>query len=186
MLARKIAPLEDVGLLLLRLITGVTLVVHGFPKLFGGPEKQPPKVLVRAFGQNYPQAYEHGSPSGFAEALRQMNVPMPRVSAYLSGMAELFGGLALILGLMTRFFAPMAAFNMAVAARVAHWQTGFYGPGGYEFPVLLGSAAGTLFFTGPGALSLDAAIDAASNRKERKRGRSFWDRRARRVLRARR
>ncbi|MGA9775388.1 MAG: DoxX family protein, partial [Candidatus Dormiibacterota bacterium] len=45
--------------------------------------------------------------------------------------------------------------NMAVAVRRAHWKAGFYGQGGYEFPMLLGIAALALALTGPGRLSVD-------------------------------
>src|SRR5215204_7734886 len=121
---------RDLGLLLLRLGAGVTLMAHGYPKLFGGPES-------------------------FAQVLAQMGVPEPQVAAVLAGLAEFGGGLGLALGLGTRPAGLLAAANMAVAARKAHWPQGFYGQGGYEFPVLLGVVGAALTLTGPGAISID-------------------------------
>src|SRR5215204_6482472 len=121
---------RDLGLLLLRLGAGVTLMAHGYPKLFGGPES-------------------------FAQALAQMGIPEPQVAAVLAGLAEFGGGLGLALGLGTRPAGLLAAANMAVAARKAHWPQGFYGQGGYEFPVLLGVVGAALTLTGPGAISID-------------------------------
>ncbi len=41
---------RDLGLLLLRLGAGVTLMAHGYPKLFGGPEKEPPQPVAGGAG----------------------------------------------------------------------------------------------------------------------------------------
>jgi hypothetical protein len=48
--------------------------------------------------------------------------------------------------------------NMAVSARKAHWKVGFYGQGGFEFALLLGTAAATIGLAGPGALSVSALL----------------------------
>jgi len=45
-----------------------------------------------------------------------------------------------------------------VAAWKAHGKNGFYGQGGYEFPLLLGTVALALSLTGPGAISIDALV----------------------------
>lgn len=147
--------MRSVGLLLLRVVAGVTLAAHGYPKLFGGPGKQAHPMLARAMGPNYPAAMERSGP-GFATGLERMGVPYPQQAATLSGVTELGGGLALAAGIMTRPIALAAAVNMGVAAWKAHGKNGFYGQGGYEFPLLLGAAALTLAFTGPGAISIDA------------------------------
>ena len=77
----------------------------------------------------------------FAQMLAQMGVPEPQVAAVLAGLAEFGGGLGLALGLGTPPAGLVASANMAVAARKAHWPRGFYGQGGYEFPLLLGLVA---------------------------------------------
>jgi putative oxidoreductase len=146
--------MKDLGLLLLRIVAGVTLAAHGYPKLFGGPGKQPHPLLARAMGPNYPAAVERSGP-GFVAGLEKMGVPNPKAAAIASGVAELAGGLALATGFLTRPAALAVAANMAVASYKAHWKNGFYGQGGYEFPLLLGTTALSLCLTGPGRISID-------------------------------
>ncbi len=90
--------------------------------------------------------------------LAQLGVPQPQVAAVLAGLAELGGGLGLARGRGTRPAGFVASANMAVAARKAHWPQGFYGQGGYEFPLLLGVVAAALTLTGPGAISFDRLL----------------------------
>ena len=149
--------MKHLGLLLLRLAAGATLAAHGYPKLFGGPGKQAHPLLLKAMGPNYPGAVERGAPA-FVAGLEKMGVPYPQVAARVSGITELGGGLALAAGFMTRPIGLAAAFNMGVAAWKAHRKNGFYGQGGYEFPLLLGTVALTLSLTGPGAISIDALV----------------------------
>jgi len=149
--------MRDLGLLLLRIVAGITLAAHGYPKLFGGPGKQPHPLLARTMGPNYPAALERSGP-GFVAGLQRMGVPYPEIAAKASGLTEFAGGLALAAGLLTRPVSFAAAFNMGVATWKAHWKNGFYGQGGFEFPLLLGTAALTIGLTGPGAISLDALL----------------------------
>jgi putative oxidoreductase len=151
--------IRDLGLLLLRIVAGITLAAHGYPKLFGGPGKRPPKALAAAMGPNYPAAVERSGP-GFGAGLEKMGVPYPKLAAATSGLTELAGGLALAGGLLTRPVAFAVAFNMGVASYKAHWKNGFYGQGGFEFPLLLGTVALCLGLTGPGSLSIDHLISS--------------------------
>ena len=146
--------MTSVALLLLRLVAGGTLMAHGYPKLFGGPGRKPPEPMTKLMGSNYAAAVEKGGPKAFAQALQRMDVPQPELAAYVSGLAEFGGGLLLILGAFTRLASAAVVFNMAVAIRKAHWKVGFYGQGGFEFALLLGTAAATLGLAGPGALSV--------------------------------
>lgn len=147
--------LKDLGLLILRVGTGVTMAAHGYPKLFGGPQKKPPQPVSKAMGENYESAFEEGGPDNFASTLKTMDVPMPYTAAYASGAAELVGGLALLLGFQTRLAALLILLNLGVAIRKAHWKVGFYGEGGYEYPMALGQSALTLLLTGPGRFAID-------------------------------
>jgi putative oxidoreductase len=149
---------RDLGLLLRRLGAGATLMAHGYPKLFGGPEKAAPEPAVKVLGPKFEEAVQTGGPESFAQTLTKLGVPDPQVAAVLSRLAEFGGGLGLALGLFTRQAGLAAAANMAVAARKAHWPQGFYGQGGYEFPLLLGLVAGALAMTGPGAISIDHVL----------------------------
>jgi putative oxidoreductase len=146
--------MKDIGLLLLRVGAGLTLVAHGYPKLFGGPGKRPHPVLAKAMGPNYPAAVERSGP-GFVTVLEKMGVPYPKTAATASGLTEFAGGFALAAGFLTRPVTLAVAVNMAVATYKAHWKNGFYGQGGYEFSLLLGTTAVSLCLTGPGSISID-------------------------------
>jgi len=109
----------SIGLLILRLVVGLTLAAHGTQKLFGW------------FG-----GYGLTGTGGFLE---QLGFVPGRRNALVAGLAETGAGLLLALGLAT----PVAA---AVALS------------GYEYTLILGIAALSVAFTGPGALSLDAVL----------------------------
>ncbi len=152
--------LRSIGLLLLRVNLGGTLMAHGYPKLFGGAGKLPPERLAKALGPNWAPFFESTGPHGFAAGLERMGVPYPFAGAYASGIAELCGGAAIVLGFKTRLAALAVMGNMAVAIWKAHWPKGFFGQGGYEFPMALAAEAATLEMAGPGALSVDAICSA--------------------------
>jgi putative oxidoreductase len=145
---------SDLGLLALRLGAGSILAAHGLPKLMGGEGRTAPAWLTRLLGPNYQAAWERSGPVNFGKSLANMGVPIPEMAARASGLAELGGGLGLIAGAGTPVAGLVAAGNMAVAVRKAHWKQGLYGQGGYEFPLLLGVAALALALTGPGRYSV--------------------------------
>jgi putative oxidoreductase len=156
--------LRSLGLLLLRLVVGGTLMAHGYPKLFGGPGKKAPERAAKILGPNWQPFFENTSPQGFAAGLERMGVSYPVAGAYASGITELFGGLALVLGLKTRLAALMVAGNLSVAIWKVHWKTGFFGEGGFEFPLSLATGAATLGLTGPGAISVDGVCSKLCGR----------------------
>ncbi len=79
--------------------------------------------------------------------------------AFLAGAAEFFGGLALVLGLLTRPAAFANAIAMAVATFVVHLENGlFMSNNGYEYALILLAASLTLMIAGGGKLSIDRAI----------------------------
>ena len=129
----------DIGLLILRLTIGLTLAAHGIQKLFGwfgGPG-------IDAVGQLFASL-------GFQPGRRQ---------ALIASLAETGGGTLLALGLLTPLAAAVLCSVMLVAAVSVHVKKGFFvTSGGYEYTLVLGVAALTLAFTGPGALSLDALL----------------------------
>jgi putative oxidoreductase len=86
--------------------------------------------------------------------------PPGRRHALIASLAETGGGLLLALGLLTPLAAALLCGVMLVAAISVHIKKGFFVTGGgYEYTLVLGVAALTLAFTGPGALSLDACSD---------------------------
>jgi putative oxidoreductase len=61
--------------------------------------------------------------------------------AYLSAGTEFFGGIAIVLGLFTRFFSLAFAIEMGVAIWKVHFKNGLTGNGGFEFPLALATIA---------------------------------------------
>jgi putative oxidoreductase len=132
------------GLLFLRLVLGLTMAGHGAQKLFGwwgGPG-------IRGV-------------HGWLGSMRFRGGWTPAVALVI---AELGGGLALTLGLVTPFAALAIVSAMIVAIATAHWSKGFWnGNGGFEFNLLIIAAAAALAATGPGRFSLDRAFGWADN-----------------------
>ncbi len=129
----------EIGLLLLRSVVGLTLAAHGAQKLFGW------------FG-----GYGLDGTGGFMESL---GFRPGRRAAFMAGLVETGGGLLLALGLLTPFAAAAIVAVMLVAVVTVHLKGGFFSTGGgYEYNLVLAAAAAALAFTGPGALSLDAAL----------------------------
>ena len=74
----------------------------------------------------------------------------------LVALLEFFGGIALVVGLLTRPAALGLAVNMMGAMVLVHAPNGFFLPNGIEFTLLLGSASLALAIMGAGELSVDA------------------------------
>ena len=123
--------LRDWGIFLLRLVVGVTFVMHGWQKLSMG-------------FQNV---------AGF---LGSLGIPLPTLAAVVLTFVELLGGIALIIGLLTRYVAVLLASDMAVALILVHVKGGFFAPKGIEFPLLLLVANINLILAGAGALSVSS------------------------------
>src|SRR5690606_7683213 len=130
---------QNVGILLLRVGLGIMfVVVHGLPKLLGGPERW------KAVGSAMSNLGIHFAPAawGFAAA-----------------MAEFGGGILLILGLFTRFASASMAFVMLVAT------TQYLAKGEpllrASHPIEVGVAVVALAIMGAGAYSRDRRLGKA-------------------------
>jgi putative oxidoreductase len=129
----------DLGLLLLRLLIGLTMAAHGSQKLFG------------AFGG--------GGLAGTGPFMEHLGFRPGRRHALLAALTEVGSGLGIALGLLTPLAAAAMVGVMAVAAIAAHGGKGFFiTKGGWEYCFLLGGAAACVAFTGPGAWSVDHLI----------------------------
>lgn len=129
----------DTGLLLLRLLIGLTLAAHGAQKCFG------------MFGG--------GGLAGTGSWLESIGFRPARRQAMLAGGTQLLAGLALALGLLTPFAAAAIIGVMAVAGIAGHGGKGFFVTrGGWEYCLVLAGAAAAVAFTGPGDVSFDRAV----------------------------
>ncbi len=129
----------DAGLLLLRVLVGITFSLHGFQKLFGW------------FGG--------GGLTGTAGWFRSLGFGDGRVAAVMAGGSEVSGGLGLALGLLTPVAAAAMIGTMTTAAFVNNASGGFWSVRkGWELNGYLVVVAWALATTGPGGLSLDAVL----------------------------
>lgn len=115
--------LQPVAQLVMRLALGAIMIAHGYHKVFGGFHRH--MDMVASLG-------------------------LPPWMAYLSTGTEFFGGVAIVLGLFTRFFSLAFAIEMGVAIWKVHFRNGLTGQGGYEFPLALATIALALLCFGGG------------------------------------
>jgi putative oxidoreductase len=123
-----------VGIALVRIITGVVFIAHGYQKFF-------------VFGI-----------AGATGAFTQMGIPAPTITAPAVAILELAGGIALILGLLTRIAALGFVVEMLGAIFLVHLKNGFFLPNGAEFALTLLMSSLALVIAGAGAFSVDEAI----------------------------
>ena len=94
-----------------------------------------------------------------ADMFDQMGLRPGRMHAPLAGSAEFFGGIALLLGLLTPFAAAIVIGVMVAAILTVHLPNGFFNTNkGYEFNLAIIAMAFALAGAGPGAWSLDSAF----------------------------
>jgi len=79
--------------------------------------------------------------------------------AYFIVALELVGGVCLIVGLFTRFFAAALAIEMLIALLFVHLAKGYaVGAGGYEYVLLIGAVCFAIAIRGGGRYSIDRFI----------------------------
>lgn len=123
----------DTALLILRVVTGLTMFLHGWQKL-----------TTAGFG-------------GVGDMFAGMDVPLAAVTGPATMLIELVGGVLLLLGLGTRIVGILFTAVMLGALVLVHLEAGFYAAdGGYELVLLLAAVSSALALTGPGAWSADA------------------------------
>jgi putative oxidoreductase len=121
---------EGLGALVMRLVLGVIMVSHGYTKII------PTGALYT-----------------FSHTVGRMHLPV--WLGYLAAFSEFFGGMLLIVGLLTRVAALMTAIEMAVAIIKVHLHGGLLGSNSFAFPLACFAIALMLVFTGCGWLGLD-------------------------------
>lgn len=79
--------------------------------------------------------------------------------AYIVMFLEVAGGICLIIGLFTRFFAAALAIEMLIALLVVHLAKGYSaGGGGYEYVLLIGAVCFFIAIRGGGPYSVDRLL----------------------------
>ncbi len=154
------APLARWAPIPLRLIVGYGFMQHGFAKLDRGPE-------------------------AFAGILQTIGVPAPHVTAWLTILTELLGGLAVLSGAFVRIVSvPMTAV-LLVAMLAVHLPYGFssikllavtstgptFGPVGYEVVLLYLACLAALVIGGSGPFAVDGLIAKRMDTSKRAGGR---------------
>jgi putative oxidoreductase len=144
MFRKLISTSNDFTYTLVRLVLGVVFFAHGAQKMLG---------WFGGYGF-------HGTMGFFTQ---MMHIPAPL--AFLAICAEFFGGLGLLVGLLSRVAAFGIAMNMLVAIFTVHMQNGFFANWsgqqkgeGVEFHLLAIALALVVMIKGSGALSIDRAL----------------------------
>lgn len=125
---------SDFGKLILRLIVGLGIMTHGYPKVFGHTAEHVSNMV------------------GFTAGVAKIGFPYPQYFAWAAALAEFAGGTLLAAGLFTRLSAFFIACTMAVAVYVNRAEA-FKG---MELALLYFGPALFLLLSGPGRFSLDA------------------------------
>jgi putative oxidoreductase len=123
-----------VSWLIVRVAIGWNLLVHGWGKISAGPTP------------------------GFLKAYVDLGFTPPAPWFWTALVLETAGGIALILGLFTRFFAAAVAIEMLIITLV-YWKTGFaWTRRGYEYTLMWGLVSFAIALRGGGPYSADRAI----------------------------
>jgi putative oxidoreductase len=132
----------NTGLLILRIVLGLTFVGHGGQKLFGW------------FGGPGIQAW--------LGIMQKSRVRPPWFWGWIAALSEFVGGILVTLGFLSPLGSLAIIAVMLVAIVQVHWPKGFWNTkGGYEFDLANIAAALALALAGPGAFSLDAIFHVA-------------------------
>jgi len=135
------------GLLVLRLVVGASLAMHGWSKF-----KEPAR-------------------SGFFENVSHMNAPFeshPKIFGWAAIAAELGGGVLIALGGLTRLAAFALVCNFAVAVWKVHLHDPYISPTpgpAMEPAVIYGAISLALLFLGAGRFSIDAMLFGGRGKK---------------------
>src|SRR5687767_8728420 len=123
----------DVGLFILRLALGIIFIAHGGQKMFGW------------FGGRGLEA----TVTGFT------GMGIPAALGYLAAFTEFFGGVAVVIGLLSRLAALGLTVTMAVAIAMVHGKNGFFlADKGFEYNLALIAMALAVAIAGPGRIAL--------------------------------
>jgi putative oxidoreductase len=126
----------SLGILILRVVVGLTMAAHGAQKMFGW--------------------FQGPGLAGMSGMVQKMGFRSAKLLAALIAAAELGGGLLMTAGFLTPLGVAAVVGVMVGAIATVHWTNGFFvTKGGYEFNLLLIAASAAIVFAGPGRYSID-------------------------------
>jgi putative oxidoreductase len=140
---RRFVPYNhDLALLILRLALAAVLLYHGVPKLMN-------------FGAT-------------VAAFQGMGLPAPSLTAAFALLAEVVGGLLILLGVMVDLAGLLVVIDMLGAIVLVHWPNGFdFTKGGWEHPFSVLAMALTLALAGPGRFAVGMQNYKGAERRKR-------------------
>jgi putative oxidoreductase len=126
------------GILLIRVVLGLTLAAHGYYKFFKGGRIEGTARWFDSIGMK----------------------PNGRVHALMAATMEIVSGLLFAIGFLTPFAAAGFVGLMLVAGWTVNRPNGFFSANhGYEFNLTLATVAIGIAAIGPGKYSVDDALD---------------------------
>ncbi len=133
--------LRNIGLLILRLGLGLMFILHGYPKIFGGPEMW----------------------TEIGTSMQYLGIDFaPMFFGFMAGITEFFGGIFLLLGL---FFRPSVILLIVVMVVATATHIGSGDPfSTYSHSIELGIVFISLLFIGPGKYNLDKKLEKRRRR----------------------
>ncbi len=135
--ATKTPALATAAQTMLRVVIGFLFAAHGWQKYF--------------------QYTLEGTTAAFG----QMGVPAAGLVAPVVATLEIAGGIALVLGVLTRLFAVLLTVNMLGALVLVHAPAGvFVEAGGFELVLAMAAGAAAIALMGPGRIAVDRFIPA--------------------------
>ncbi len=136
MLEQLIRNQSNLGLFLLRLTLAIIFIAHGSQK-----------VTTMFGGSGF---------AGTAESFENMGLFMPSFTAYFVGIVEFFGGIFMLIGLLTREVSVLFLIVMIGAIVTVHGKNGFFVYNdGFEYNLALIGMSLCLLFGGGGLASID-------------------------------
>jgi len=131
----------DLARLILRLALAAVLLYHGIPKLM-----------------NF---------TATVVGFEGMGLPAPPLTAAIALLAEVGGGLLILLGVAVDIAGLLVIIDMLGAIVLVHWANGFdFTKGGWEHPFTVLAMALTLALAGPGRLTIWKNYKGAERRRK--------------------
>lgn len=111
----------------------------------------------------YLKLFVPGGFVGTVDFFTKVGIIMPKISALVVAVAELLGGIFLILGMITKWTSLVLIFEMLVAFFMVHLKNGLLvSKGGYEFVLLILAGLVVVLVNGAGKISVGKLFKSKS------------------------